>query len=129
MPFINKNFEIKLTIYRAIYLNSVNEIDKSNFGCHWTKDEFYANSIEFMYNDISEKGRQGKTQFLFKTEVDKSQIDKIATIKSNKKYSTESECVLKSNTVLKEVFLIYPKEYFQSLSANTGTRYDKWVNL
>jgi hypothetical protein len=124
LPFIDKP-EIIMIIYRAIYLNSVNEIDKLNFGCHWTNDEFYANSIEFMYNDISEMGRQGNTQFLFKTEVNKNQIDKISTTKSNNEHSTESECVLKRDTILKELFLVYPKEYFQSFRANTGNRYDK----
>ena len=116
-----------MIIYRAIYLNSTNEIDKSNFGCHWTKDEFYANSIEFMYNDISEKGRKGATQYLFKTEIDKNQINELATIKSNKEYFTEDECVLKCNIILKKVFLVYPEEYLLPFSVNTGIRYDQWI--
>ncbi|WP_158009590.1 hypothetical protein [Tenacibaculum todarodis] len=116
-----------MKIYRAIYLNSIKELDKSNFGCHWTKDEHYAYSIEFMYNDISEKGRNGKTQFLFMSKIDKNQINELATINSNKDYLTENECVLKTNIVLKEVFLIFPKNEDLSFSVNTGNRCDNWV--
>jgi hypothetical protein len=117
-----------MKIYRAIYLNSIDELDKSNFGCHWTKDEHYAYSIEFMYNDISEKGRKGNSQFLFMTKIDEKQINELATIKSNKEYSTENECVLKTNIILKELFLIFPEKKILPFSVNTGTRYNKWVN-
>ncbi|TCL62494.1 hypothetical protein EV196_11335 [Mariniflexile fucanivorans] len=116
-----------MIIYRAIYLNSFDKLDKLNFGCHWTKDELYLTSIEFLCNDISEKGRQGKIQFLFKTKINENQINELATAKSNNEYLTENECVLQKNILLKNVILIYPKEYSASFSVNTGTRCDKWI--
>ncbi|AMC11906.1 hypothetical protein Lupro_11800 [Lutibacter profundi] len=70
-----------MTIWRTIFLNSINELDKSNFGCHWTKDEFYHLSMEFIYNDISERGRHGNIQFLFKVEIDVNHVDRLSTIK------------------------------------------------
>ena len=74
-----------MEIWRAIFLDSINELDKSNFGCHWTKDDLYYLSMEFTYHDISEKNRKGKNLYLFQTSVSENQIDKKATQKSNYK--------------------------------------------
>ena len=81
---LHLKYSIIMIIYRSIYLNSINELNKLNFGCHWTTDESYTNSMEFIYNDISENGRQGDIKFVFKAEVNENQIDRRSTIKSNK---------------------------------------------
>lgn len=116
-----------MIIYRAIFLNSITELNLSNFGCHWTKDESYPSSVQFTTNDISKKRRQGTIKFIFKTRIKKSQINISATIKSNEEFPDENECVLNKNSVLNKITLIFPKEYSFTSSGNTGTRCEKWV--
>ncbi len=113
-----------ITIWRAIYLNKIEDLDLHNFGCHWTKDEYYCiGTTEFPTNDISASKRKGEIQFLFKAKIAENLIDKKRTNLSNKEYPNESECVLKQNIKIEKVELIFPIQK-TDITINTGNRID-----
>jgi len=113
-----------ITAWRAIYLDEIEQLDINNFGCHWTFDEFYCNSVEFIYNNISNKKRLGKIQFLFKASINKNLIDIKRTRESNKEFPSESECVLKQDIELLNVELIFPLNKIIKC-VNTGNRIEQ----
>ena len=116
-----------MKIWRAIFLNSVEELDINNFGCHWSKNEHYSNGTNFFYENISDFKRIGGKIFLFETTVSPEQIDNISTKKSNKDYPKEEECVLKRNTLLKEITLVNQAKKIKFKNINTGIRVCKWI--
>ena len=119
---------MKIRIWRAIFLKSVNDLDKANFGCHWSKNEHFSYGITFLNENISDYKRVGEKMFLFQTDIITKQIDVESTNKSNKEYPDEEECVLKRNTILNEVKLINQNEELIINYVNTGQRFCKWVS-
>ncbi|WP_298265959.1 hypothetical protein [uncultured Lutibacter sp.] len=114
-------------IWRAIFLEKIEDLCIKHFGCHWSKNENYAYSTNFFNNDISEAKRKGDKMFLFKTIVAQEQINLDATKRSNIEYPDEEECVLKPNIFLKKVTLVNRENEPTEFSVNTGNRYDSWI--
>lgn len=125
---MNNSNKYNFPIWRTIFADSINEIDFQNFGCHWTKDEFYSIGIEFTSNDISDRKRKGKAQFQFKTIISLDQVNISATKKSNADFPSESECVLKQKIILNNVILLNRKEQYKPFKVNIGTRISNWIN-
>ena len=98
-----------MTLYRAI----TNEnIDKSNFGCHWTFCREAAENINsIIYGDNALDGEFE----IVEVDVDVKYIDIEATVYSQCEYPKECEVVLKKNSQISD-------EY------NTGNRIDEWVS-
>ena len=123
----NKMKQEETTIWRAIFLDKIEDLCLEHFGCHWTKNENFAYGINFLYNDISENKRKGDKMFLFKTIVVQNQIDLDSTKRSNLEHPDEEEYVLKPNIYLKKVILVNRGNESTEFSVNTGNRYDNWI--
>jgi hypothetical protein len=109
-----------MKIYRTIFAEN---IDTENFGCHWTFNKEL---------DVTSIGRQAfdidySNAIQFEAEISIQDINIEATMQSNRDYSHEWECVVCANTEL-IVKALDGEIEGQTLTINTGTRYDKWVD-
>lgn len=113
-----------MKIFRKIWVDKKEDLDLSNIGCHWTRDHTYTHNGG---------GSNGYTinsgiPVAIICDVKKSQINESATAESNLYHPAEKEVVLKPNQRL-NVRVRFGTAYGELVeaTANTGTRFDKWV--
>jgi len=108
---------------RNIYLNSFDEFDVNNIGCHWSKDHGY------MHAGGGEAGLTNTDLELFQIFVksDSVEIDINATEMSNEECGVEQEIVLDQNQNISILYYNTEDDEYYRIEGNTGNRVDSWV--
>lgn len=113
-----------MKVFRKIWVGKKEDLDLNNLGCHFTKDHTYT------HNGGGSNGCTINTGTLVTIicDVKKSQINESATAESNLYHPEEKEVVLKPNQKI-NVRYRFTGSYndIHEAIANTGTRFDKWV--
>lgn len=115
----------KIKVYRGFFSDSIEDIDLNEIGCHWSVDEQVANDIE---NSVLST-KQGNELFVVTTWINLVDINFMATMESSKAHPREFEIVIEPNTdILINIQDNYGETVVNSIRANTGNRYDSWVD-
>jgi hypothetical protein len=95
-----------LTLYRLIFSNSEEEIDKQYPGYHYTrkKSDLLENHYFQSYRDSS----QGENGYIIKVKIQKQMIDFYESIKNNILYPGEKEITLKDKGFGAKIIEIMP---------------------
>jgi hypothetical protein len=89
----------EVTLYRLVFLNSKEDLNKLKPGLHYVlnKKSLINNHYDdFMYDLISAHG-QGEEPYIITIKVDKSKLDIENTIDNNMRYPHEKEITLKNH--------------------------------
>ena len=87
------NLQNKLTLYRIIYLNDPNDLNKNNIGKHYSENK--QDLINNHYDRGSLYGnQQGEYAYLITIETNKTNIDIEKSIENNILYPHEQEITL-----------------------------------
>lgn len=114
---------MKMKVFRKIWIDKKSDLDVDNLGCHFTKDPHYTH-LGGRSNGCTERKKILAT---ITGNVKKYQVNQSATTESNLYHPKEKEVVLKPNQIIR-VEVKFGKSGKASLKkANTGTRFDKWV--
>lgn len=116
---------MEATIYRALFLNEITDLDINSVGNHWSFDE---NVDSLIRNKSLSIEKTGKYVHVLRATVAKSAINWDATLKSNADYSHEFECVLFTENEIVVEYLNDDKEWIELGACNTGKRIDSWVD-
>lgn len=117
---------MQATIYRALYLNEVSDLDTAAVGCHWSFDECIEEVVERQLLSLREQ-RTGDTLMLFRAVVDADQINWGATVQSNRDYANENECVLNFGASIAVEYRDEAYEFQPLGVANVGEAGHAWV--
>ena len=126
-----------MKVKRTIYLESLDQLDLDNLGCH------FSSAMGYIHRNGSQSGTTRKGLFLVEiyVDVDKGMINQEATEQSNLEYPKEMEVVLNTNQSLDVTVSVHKGTQSNgeivfyrsglrpaySAIANTGTRVDDWV--
>lgn len=122
---LNEPSFTKIKIFRGIFANSIDDVNLKSIGCHWTVDEQVANNIE--HSVLSTK--HGDELFIASTWIGLSDINFMATMESSKAHPREFEIVVEPNVnIMITITDNYGEILLESTQANTGNKYDSWVD-
>ena len=110
----------RVKAYRTIFAESLESIDFSNLGRHWTVCEVAAENVDIRFNGITDLDNLEK--FIVSAWVNVENIDFHATTVSKENHPEEEECVIDENVEL--IIEVDGEE----LKGNTGTRGHEWLD-